>query len=245
MFKFKLEALNYHAANDFDENDVKKVRTLVLWLEDHHIRLYKVEDREGLRDINSKVWPREYEKYCKDLNCPFTSEKTRLDWLVRKAIKFAYTDDEAKYQKQTSENVRNIKNDAPVVTSSNILDNLDFESPEFKTGVDNLAKALKVTPHPSNHLLTLEAISKVIVRAAAEGNPAGHNTKDGTPFPILEADLGFDLGDYLLNQAAKVLRLLYIQDLRDLQTKINECVVTVQAITANPKTDTKLGKVGF
>lgn len=67
----------------------------------------------------------------------------------------------------------------------------------------------------------------------------------GKPFPILEADLGFDTGDYVMNQAAKVLRLLYIHDLRKLQTQINECIVAVQGLTANPKTDTKLGKVGY
>ena len=66
----------------------------------------------------------------------------------------------------------------------------------------------------------------------------------GTPFPIQEADLGFDTGDYVLNTACKVLRLLYIHDLRALQTSVNECIVSVQAITADPKTDTRLGKVG-
>lgn len=57
-------------------------------------------------------------------------------------------------------------------------------------------------------------------------------------------DLGFDLNDSVLNQAAKILRLLYIHDLRNLQTKANELIVAVQTVTANPKTDTKLGKVG-
>ncbi|KAF4526596.1 hypothetical protein B566_EDAN006411 [Ephemera danica] len=66
----------------------------------------------------------------------------------------------------------------------------------------------------------------------------------GTPFPIQEADLGFDTGDYVLNMAAKVLRLLYIHDLRSLQTNINESIVQVQTLTANPKTDTRLGQVG-
>jgi RLL motif-containing protein 1 len=66
----------------------------------------------------------------------------------------------------------------------------------------------------------------------------------GTPFPFQDADLGFDLNDPVLNQAAKVLRILYIQDLRDLQTRANELIVAVQNVTANPKTDTKLGKVG-
>lgn len=56
---------------------------------------------------------------------------------------------------------------------------------------------------------------------------------------------GMDLGDPVLNQAAKILRLLHIQNIRQLQTQINELIVAAQNITANPKTDTKLGKVGI
>lgn len=50
--------------------------------------------------------------------------------------------------------------------------------------------------------------------------------------------------DKTVNDAAKILRLLHIKELRELQTQINEAIVCIQAITANPKTDTKLGKVG-
>jgi len=50
--------------------------------------------------------------------------------------------------------------------------------------------------------------------------------------------------DTTVDTAAKILRLLHIKELRDLQTRINETIVSVQSITANPKTDTKLGKVG-
>lgn len=53
------------------------------------------------------------------------------------------------------------------------------------------------------------------------------------------------MGDPVLNEAVKIMRLLYIQNLRDLQTRINELIVAVQTVTANPKTDTKLGKVGI
>jgi len=68
--------------------------------------------------------------------------------------------------------------------------------------------------------------------------------EQGTPFPLESADLGFDTGDAVLNQAAKVLRLLHIRDLRQLQTSINEALVAVQNLIADPKTDTRLGKVG-
>ena len=53
------------------------------------------------------------------------------------------------------------------------------------------------------------------------------------------------ISDYISAEAAKILRLLHIRDLRELQTQINLAIVKVQALIANPKTDTKLGKVGI
>lgn len=50
--------------------------------------------------------------------------------------------------------------------------------------------------------------------------------------------------DTSVNDAAKILRLLHIKELRKLQTDINETIVVIQAITANPKTDSSLGRVG-
>ncbi len=62
--------------------------------------------------------------------------------------------------------------------------------------------------------------------------------------PLGATPLGFDTGDPAVNEAAKILRLLHITELRSLQTKANEIIVAVQAITANPKTDIRLGRVG-
>lgn len=56
--------------------------------------------------------------------------------------------------------------------------------------------------------------------------------------------LGLDTGDVVLNNAARVLRLLHIEELRKLQTAINETIVSIQVITADPKTDERLGQVG-
>lgn len=67
---------------------------------------------------------------------------------------------------------------------------------------------------------------------------------EGSPFPYLEG-AGFKLNDPDVEHAARILRLLQIGGFRKLQTNINETVVAVQNLTANPKTDTKLGKVGY
>lgn len=56
--------------------------------------------------------------------------------------------------------------------------------------------------------------------------------------------IGFDLGEASLNEAGKALRLLHVEELRLLQTQINEAIVAAQSQTADPKTDTSLGQVG-
>lgn len=53
-----------------------------------------------------------------------------------------------------------------------------------------------------------------------------------------------DSKDPAVLQAMKILRLAQLHKLRDLQTCINECIVTMQQVTSDPKTDTTLGKVG-
>jgi hypothetical protein len=54
----------------------------------------------------------------------------------------------------------------------------------------------------------------------------------GVPPDLLKSDPA-------LCEALKILRLLHLKDLRGMQDEINNTIETVQAITANPKTDTR------
>ena len=111
---------------------------------------------------------------------------------------------------------------------------------------------MQVTGHPDPSLL-LEAIRMVIeehlsdsalkIAGQKQSGADSQKVKKKRYNPTAK-DCGFDLGDPALNEAAKVLRLLHIKELRHLQTSINELIVAVQAVTANPKTDQSLGKVG-
>lgn len=105
-----------------------------------------------------------------------------------------------------------------------------------------LAVNLEVPQHP-DHLITLRAISRLVqnhLSTAALKEPLLTNA--GVP---LEEMYGGEVKNSDLDIPIKILRLLQIQSVRQLQTGINETIVAVQDITADPKTDTKLGKVGF
>lgn len=96
----------------------------MLWLEDQKIRHYKIEDREGLRQIKNNDWQKYFDKYLKDLACPIPINKSMecFEWLLSFAVRLEYSDNVDKYNSVTTE----VKKQAvPTVISSNPLDKLD------------------------------------------------------------------------------------------------------------------------
>ncbi|XP_031841079.1 RNA transcription, translation and transport factor protein [Nomia melanderi] len=248
MFKRRLEALGYMEWNKINVKDPQHFRKVIVWLEDQKIRQYDIQDRKELRDLKSDTWPKTFAKYREAVGCPVSSSNLdQLEWLLGYAIWLEAENNSEEYSENIKEMKLKVKKEAmvPKLKSKNPLDNLDFDSTEFKKGVYSMAKLLRIPEHP-NHLVTLKACSKMVQRrlnAECLRNPNPKIIK-GKPFPIMDIAPGFQLSKPSIENAAKILALLYIQDIRNLQTKINEVIVRVQNITANPKTDTKLGKVG-
>lgn len=93
----------------------------------------------------------------------------------------------------------------------------------------------------------MEAAARIIDRTVGKSANADQSTDESSKtvaYSIKDSDK-FIYNDPNLDEAAKILRLLQVHSTRNVQTTINETIVSVQQITANPKTDTKLGKVGF
>lgn len=67
----------------------------MLWLEDHKIRHYTIDDRQGLRNIkNLQEWDKCYKKYLVDLNVPaFKSRLEELAYLLNYAVRLEFMDD--------------------------------------------------------------------------------------------------------------------------------------------------------
>jgi len=242
MFKRKLIALDYPKPTE-DFSDDASFRKMIVWLEDQKIRHYKIEDRTELRDTESPNWESAAQKYLADIFSPYpiSERPSLLDWLMGFAIGLEYGDNAEKYRK------------APTVaakkdgSTGTILDNVDFNSADFKAGVASLAKLLNIPPH-SDHLVVLRAVNILITerltKEAIERSQKDTSSAGAPRLPLDKVDLGFEISDLVVQEAAKVLRLLHIKELRDLQSLANEAIVAVQTITANPKTDSKLGKVG-
>ncbi|XP_072023762.1 RNA transcription, translation and transport factor protein-like [Amphiura filiformis] len=237
MFKRKLEALAYHQT-EVDVSDETQWRNLVVFLEDQKIRFYKIEEREGLRNFQSKDWPKALTKYLKDLECPADLVDDRhaaCDWLLAHAVRLEYGEHLEKYKDTTTDSIpQGLSKDDP-------FGHMDVNSPDFKAGLASVCQMLNIPRHPDPTTM-LQAVSILIKERLSDESQV--EVEEGVDFDLKNYDLGFETKDYILDEAAKVLRLLHISELRDLQTKINEAIVAVQTITANPKTDQRLGKVG-
>ena len=266
MFSRKLRALNYHSPDEAIPLDkTEDLKPLVVWLEDQKIRFYKIEERGVLREGEGRKWVDAFRKYLRALECPYTVEAdlpAAIDWLLGVAVRYEFGE-----MADSNPDVKRgagVRGNSPITAGgdsakgvgalppkANGESPLDFDPSDstFISGTEALAKILKITSHPDPSIL-LEAIRIVIQEKLSElalsERSKSKSAERGTAkrYNITAKECGFDLGDPVLSEAAKTLRLLHIQELRNLQTRINELIVAVQAITANPKTDQSLGKVG-
>uniref|UniRef100_A0A182P5N2 RNA transcription, translation and transport factor protein n=1 Tax=Anopheles epiroticus TaxID=199890 RepID=A0A182P5N2_9DIPT len=251
MFERYLTALQFPRVGQLNIDDPKDFRSFVMWLEDQKIRFLPIEERQPLRKINAPdEWNRAYEKYKKDIKVPehLKTKHEEVAWLLLYAIRLEYTDNAEQYRPLTGARKlqqESKKTNAPEVQSSNPFDSFDFTSADFEEGSWKLAERLGISYHP-DHLVSLQAAAKVIKgaynkEALKEPPPIAGQAS----FPIAQGSgMGLEK-DQDLEQCARILRLLQIQNLRTLQTTINETIVSVQNVTADPRTDTKLGKVGM
>uniref|UniRef100_A0A0G4HTZ7 Uncharacterized protein n=1 Tax=Chromera velia CCMP2878 TaxID=1169474 RepID=A0A0G4HTZ7_9ALVE len=97
-----------------------------------------------------------------------------------------------------------------------------------------------------------EAAAAAASASAAGGGGKGKGGKRGSKGGKEQLDLegldlpvGIPVPDPELRKAAAVLRLLHGRQMADVQLAINKSLSEFQSITANPKTDTSLGRVGF
>ncbi|KAB0393435.1 hypothetical protein E2I00_015503 [Balaenoptera physalus] len=177
------------------------------------------------QNLETIVWledqkTRHYEiKDRNNLRNVHSNRQVAVDWLLGLAVRLDYGGNAEKYKDLGLDGAKHAdsatKNAEPMI-------NLDVNNPARKPGV----KAL------------LTSFGFSVTDAVAGGN----RTKEGLPVALDKHILGLDTGNAVLHEATQI--LLHIEELRELQTKMNAARVAVQTILADPKTDHRLGKVG-
>jgi len=235
----KLTALGHHNPNTFHLEDEKQVRNLVVWLEDQIIRFYNTTERDPIRDTESQYWIGALKKYLADLNCPIDNLSDKgavVTWLLSHAVQLQFQENASEYNNPSTK-----KSKSTNIDQNSWIYSIDANDTNLIKGIEVLRNALRVPEHP-DHIVVLKAISILIEQRLKISKV---KTSEKPTFANLdEISLGFNVDDTAVREAAKIIRLLQIHNLRELQTKINQSIVAVQMLSADPKTDQSLGKVG-
>lgn len=267
MFERKLRALKYPRWKNVNISDAREFRTLVVWLEETKIRYYPMEKRSHLRLVDSTDWGIHFAAYMKELQCPHScSGSLSLDqtayiveWLLGQAISAEYHDAADKYN--NIDKASFLTEAKPVKSAGTVEEKIsvtqrkamDCSGPDFFNAINKIAELFNLprVKNEASAAALLKEIRHRVQKAVAkrsdqksEGIQILGKRKEVEESDIAAYKLGFQTTDPLVDKAAMILRLLHLHDLRDLQTIINEVIVCAQNITADPKTDSKLGRVG-
>lgn len=253
-----LHALGYPRAQTFSQTDSQALRNLVVWLENVKIRQYPVEERKQLGDIKSATWHDTLTKYLSDVDCPLELDPSGsntgavLQWLLNYAVSLEYADGAEQYNATTQQLQQQQQAQQQQDGSSGRKSRhqqqqppfTDLHGPQVSQALSALFQLLHVDTSTGGLLEHLQA-SKEVLRDGVLPSLTDASVQHAFASTTLDtALLGFETGDPVVDRLATVLRLLYIRDLRQLQTTIDRMVVEVQEFTANPRTDSSLGKVG-
>lgn len=116
--------------------------------------------------------------------------------------------------------------------------------------LQQLAAVLEVdaSEHGGDHEALLRACGRVLRRRILpyldSSGGVAYAAEESKDVDLAAFPPGISTGNAAVDAAVTVLRMLYIADLREAQDAANDLIVTVQAFTANPRTDSSLGAVG-
>lgn len=248
-----LKALNCQISSSKRLNEPQQFAILVLWLENTKIRQYPVDDRKMLSQTSNSAWLDCYRKYLQDVQCPLSLEDDNkvqtLDWLLNYAVSLEFQDQADSYNKSAARKPTQPTQSSKLQASAAL--HTDIDSDETKQMVNALLKQLKLPAdaiEQSEQLQMAKNLVADVLLPALEDSELSKAAREAASqlshLDVHKFPLGFTTGDSKTDIAATILRMLYIRDLRILQSTIDQTLVEVQNYTANPKTDAALGRIG-
>lgn len=226
--------------------DMDCLQRLVCWLEDVHVRHLEIGERKGLHSTEFSTALKDYLSgvgYNGDVNS--VSEIVRaVEWLVRRGIRLSYGDKWELlgepvdvWEGRSIGVVQGAASDEKVRKGAeDLLRVLQVDEKRWKgTTAEKLGAVAK---------LLNQVVSRPVENMDMDKMDVNKRTEDKKQDRLNNVALGFDEDDDVVQKAAKVLRLLHVADLRELQNSINTVIADMQGVTSLPKTNAALGRVG-
>jgi len=222
---------------------------VIVWLEEEKIRLYSREERKALRQFDRNWW-NTFIQYCRELGLKLDEASVRdaaanrsalLDRLVSLAVQDIYKDaiEEQRLTPAADADAMRQNGHAPSGNRAGATTGLSVG--KLVSPVNRMLQVLDLPLLPAQGRVTEEELLAALQCVLVRVRPV---ETDQTHKPKLDLPLGFECIDKDVRDAAVVLRLLHGRELRKLQTNINGMINKLQEIVADPRTDTRLGRVG-
>ena len=239
-----LRALDHADAESVSSVDpsTAEFRKLVAWLEDTKIRVYRVDQRAPLRDASdASAWREAFRAYLEALECPYDDpdHPDVLRWILSQAVSLQYRDradalnafvGEGAAKAAASEGA-----EATMRKKGRGHAFVDVNGAEIDAAIRGMATKLGLEAEGAYPLTLLRKVRGRLANHArgSGGNARGGNGEGGgggasKSSVMADLPLGFTTGDAGVDEAAVVLRALYVQDLRALQSVFDETIVKVQ-----------------
>lgn len=229
-----LLSLNYPFIKaNIDLSDKTTVISLVTWLEDRKIRELEIVDRDNLR-VDDSNWDSNFISYLATLNCPFQWPNDNIDclfWLISYSISLDYDD-----------NITNKMLTIEETTQSEASQVINIQKIEQLGNILNLNRDQNETI--SSFIKRIYQLVKFYLSDESIEQQKNKKESISDENIIDDLQLGFDTKDDIVNKISLVLRMLYLEDFRELQNDVNCLIVLGQEFTANPRLNASLGKVG-
>jgi len=230
----KLQALDFPEVSSASL-DGQAYFKIILFLEEEKIRLYEKIDRGPLRTF-TKAWYEAATNYAKELGVPYEglSEKDfpaklrMLNGLTNIAVHDIYRDK---------------------VEADELMDAV----PPQRGATNGEKQRLGQLIPPLNQLMeffslpTLESNAldaDILAALRCVQVRVDPKEADEVKLDLSNLPLGMEVNNPEMRKAVAVLRLLHGWDLQQLQVNINTVINELQQLTANPQTDSRLGRVG-
>ncbi|EFN59917.1 hypothetical protein CHLNCDRAFT_18675 [Chlorella variabilis] len=241
LLQFLLRSLKYPRADSFNPDDPGQFQAVLVWLENTKVRQYPMDGRQQLQSGDPAEWRAALQKYLADLECPIkpdaANHRAVLQWLLTHAVGLEYTD----ASQQFDQVAQRVEAEAGPPEQ--------WTEPALPPLPDITTDAVKAALLQLQQLLHQQRQGQAAPGGAEAGAPpaaaaSGASQRSAAAAMLAQYPLGFSTGDAAADLGATILRMLYIKDLRALQTLVDSAIVQVQEYTANPRTDASLGKVG-